>query len=344
MSTANADNHNNSNREMTIESADILRLIAAHLTECGLYEACRVLREESGVGSAGCLRAVHANFSSWASRGEWGTILESLSTLDLGRLPPSAVLLMADVHEMAILELAEAGELRLAFATLRLVEDELDKLPADEEAGGPSNKKTKTNEYVLSRKRDLEQRLAALVSLRNLKEKDASQQQQLPPDFYGKDTTKQQRRDDIGQRLADTIPVVPPSRLTSLLQQALKWQAYTGQLPRVQNHWPEDETIPENTNEDIDIAEYDLKDFLIKNDAQLEEGQTFDSIMEDEVTPTTDRRKLESKTLNTNSIKYMDDSIYKMGEICNNVIGFYKDFATRMDNNKNKLKLTEVNF
>ena len=37
----------------------------------------------------------------------------------------------------------------------------------------------------------------------------------------------------------------------------------------------------ENTNEDIDIAEYDLKDFLIKNDAQLEEGQTFDSIMED---------------------------------------------------------------
>ena len=37
----------------------------------------------------------------------------------------------------------------------------------------------------------------------------------------------------------------------------------------------------ENTNEDIDIAEFDLKDFLIKNDAQLEEGQTFDSIMED---------------------------------------------------------------
>ena len=36
----------------------------------------------------------------------------------------------------------------------------------------------------------------------------------------------------------------------------------------------------ENTNEDIDIAEFDLKDFLIKNDAQLEEGETFDSIME----------------------------------------------------------------
>jgi hypothetical protein len=26
----------------------------------------------------------------------------------------------------------------------------------------------------------------------------------------------------------------------------------------------------ENTNEDIDIAEFDLKDFVIKNDAQIE--------------------------------------------------------------------------
>lgn len=100
----------------------------------------------------------------------------------------------------------------------------------------------------------------------------------------------------------------------------------------------------ENTNEDIDIAEFDLKDFLIKNDAQLEDGQTFDSIMEDQAKPTTQRRKLESKTLNTNAINYMDDSIYKMGEICTNVVNFYKDFAGRMDNNKQKLKMTEVNF
>ena len=58
----------------------------------------------------------------------------------------------------------------------------------------------------------------------------------------------------------------------------------------------------ENTNEDIDIAQFDLKDFLVKNDAQLEEGQTFDSIMQDQVIPTTDRRKVESKTLITNAI------------------------------------------
>jgi len=34
-----------------IESSDILRLIQHHLTECGLHESCRMLREESGVGA-----------------------------------------------------------------------------------------------------------------------------------------------------------------------------------------------------------------------------------------------------------------------------------------------------
>ena len=36
----------------------------------------------------------------------------------------------------------------------------------------------------------------------------------------------------------------------------------------------------ENTNEDLDIALYDLKDFISKNDAQLDEDDTFDLIIE----------------------------------------------------------------
>ena len=59
-----------------------------------------------------------------------------------------------------------------------------------------------------------------------------------------------------------------------------------------------------NTNEDIDIAEADLLDFLQKNDAELEDGETLESIMAEKVMPTTVRRKLESKTLNLNAIKY----------------------------------------
>lgn len=100
----------------------------------------------------------------------------------------------------------------------------------------------------------------------------------------------------------------------------------------------------ENTNEDIDIAEFDLKDFLTKNDAQLKEGQTFDSIMADRVTPTTERRKLESKTLLTHSVKYMEDTDNRMSEICTNIINWFREFATKMDNNREKLKQTEINF
>jgi hypothetical protein len=71
----------------------------------------------------------------------------------------------------------------------------------------------------------------------------------------------------------------------------------------------------ENTNEDIDIAEFDLRDFVIKNDAPLPEGQTFDGILEKRVRPTTNRRKQESKVLITNSIAYMEQNDYKMQEI-----------------------------
>lgn len=99
-----------------------------------------------------------------------------------------------------------------------------------------------------------------------------------------------------------------------------------------------------NTNEDIDIAEADLLDFLQKNDAELEDGETLESIMAEKVMPTTVRRKLESKTLNLNAIKYQEDTETKMGEICENVINFYLKFAKTLDNNKEKLKATETNF
>ena len=100
----------------------------------------------------------------------------------------------------------------------------------------------------------------------------------------------------------------------------------------------------DNTNEDIDIAEFDLKDFLVKNDAQLDEGQSFDTIMEDRVIPTVQRRKLESDTLIKNSIKYMEELDEKMSDISINIVNFFRGFATRMDTNKEKLNTTEINF
>jgi hypothetical protein len=40
----------------------------------------------------------------------------------------------------------------------------------------------------------------------------------------------------------------------------------------------------------------------------------------------------------------MEETDNKMSEICTNVVNFFKDFATKMDSNREKLKQTEVNF
>jgi len=94
----------------------------------------------------------------------------------------------------------------------------------------------------------------------------------------------------------------------------------------------------ENTNEDADIAFDDLKDFLVKNDAQLEEGVTFDSIMEEQAAPVVEKRKQEAKTLITNAVKYMEDFDYRMNEICQNLVAWLRDLARRMDEQREKLK------
>lgn len=214
---------------LDVESADILRLIQSHLTEGGLHEACRVLREESGVAAAG---VCHSNFKSWALNGQWGMILENLATVDpqRSRIPRG---LVADVQESAILELADMGEVELAYAALRLCADDLDAVGWSE-----SDTPVAAVDAAIPRSRLIEQRLAALTSLRA----SAGQKQKMrvPSDFYGT-SSKEERRKKIGNRLAESVPVVPPSRLTSLLQQSLKWQAHTGELPMIRKHWDQED-------------------------------------------------------------------------------------------------------
>ena len=100
----------------------------------------------------------------------------------------------------------------------------------------------------------------------------------------------------------------------------------------------------ENTNEDIDIALDDLKDFIFKNDAELDEGVTYDIIIEKKAMPYVERRKLESKTLIMNAIAYQEEFDFKMSEMTNNIMAFFKEFATALDKNREKLKQTEINF
>lgn len=57
-----------------------------------------------------------------------------------------------------------------------------------------------------------------------------------------------------------------------------------------------------------------------------------------------DRRKLESKTLVLATVKYLDDFDYRMNELCTNMCNFFRDLATKLDTNKDKLRQTEMNF
>lgn len=83
---------------------------------------------------------------------------------------------------------------------------------------------------------------------------------------------------------------------------------------------------------------------MVKNDAQLKEGETFDSIMENRVQPTTNRRKEESKALLTNSVKYQEEMDNLVRDLTENCINFFKELGKKMDKNKEKLKQTEVAF
>jgi len=91
---------------LTVPSSEVLLLIQHHLTECGLYQA---VREESVVGATG----THSNLRSLSSSGRSVVIT---GVIDASVLPEE---LMADVHEMAILEVAEFGGMDVIRAALR---------------------------------------------------------------------------------------------------------------------------------------------------------------------------------------------------------------------------------
>lgn len=221
---------------LEVSAADVLRLIQAHLLEAGLSASAQTLQQESGVGLAGQLVS---NYQFHASSGQWGSVLSSLALLDLerARLPLD---LVAEAHEMAILELAEAGDLALAYSTYRLVQKQLEAtdLVTSEGADGAGTDQGSSTTTV-SRARILEQKLAALASVSSgvVDGKDTT----VPADFYGKGTSRQERRDSIGRRLQEAVPVMPKHRLTTLLQQAIQWQTHTGQTPRVRRLWGLDE-------------------------------------------------------------------------------------------------------
>lgn len=205
--------------ELTIPSASVLHLLGAHLTECGLHQTCTALQRESGVGLVASPHPPTAWYQ-WAVQGQWGQILEALRPLD--NVKKSVV---AAVYEMTILELAEQSEWDVAYATFRMVQRELELVPASssDDSSGIS----------MNVARLLEQKLAALASAKK-----------IPKDYYGDDSSRQERREQIGRQLQGCIPQQPKNRLRQLLQQSIKWQSYTGKLPQRRVEDDDDDAEP----------------------------------------------------------------------------------------------------
>ncbi|KAL7541480.1 hypothetical protein ACHAWF_006944, partial [Thalassiosira exigua] len=150
---------------LPVPSADVLRLVQAHLIESGLRSSASALRAESGgVGLPGLLPSTKGTLVDAARGGRWGEALKALDGLDLERAKAafaggaggrdgdrgdggdgdeggdaargdggsggSATPLeraVALAHETAVLELAEVGETDLAYAALRMCADTIDR-------------------------------------------------------------------------------------------------------------------------------------------------------------------------------------------------------------------------
>lgn len=237
---------------LDISSADIIQLIQHYLTECGLLESSKALLKETEIGCRGLLPHAQKNLLRCAKRGDWGVVLETLSTITVDDGTSNRRLssangkkeydeMLVEIHEMAILELADLGEMELAFATLKTCRPLLDSLAAVD--SNVSEEMSEMNKVDVIK--SLERKLNSVAALRssvvsstvNQDFKNMSESF-LPPDYwglYGK--TKQGRRDEIVKKMSTLIPIIPTSRLVALFQHAIKWQCHTGEIPMVKEVW-----------------------------------------------------------------------------------------------------------
>ena len=229
--------------EFTIDTADIVRLVLGWLTSMGFHTSARVLRDESGVGFVrGLLNP--STVVNQCRQGDWGSVLQALY------LCQDTSFCNSLLQEQIILELANEefssssnmGEnnsnshslLSLAYSVLRVHRDELDRVYMDEDDSSQPQPQQKSNNKNnlnrISMARSLEQRLAQLASNPS---KYSEQPEERRKVLFGTTTSKQQRRNKVADTVEQTLRQVPKDRLPILIQQAIKWQAYTGQLPFV---------------------------------------------------------------------------------------------------------------
>eukprot|EP00009_Paramoeba_aestuarina_P001976 CAMPEP_0201512948 /NCGR_PEP_ID=MMETSP0161_2-20130828/5107_1 /ASSEMBLY_ACC=CAM_ASM_000251 /TAXON_ID=180227 /ORGANISM="Neoparamoeba aestuarina, Strain SoJaBio B1-5/56/2" /LENGTH=244 /DNA_ID=CAMNT_0047908987 /DNA_START=51 /DNA_END=782 /DNA_ORIENTATION=+ len=195
--------------KMEVDGSNVIQLIQQFLKENGLHRSLATLQDESQVS----INTVDnmESFTNSIVKGEWDIVLNTISSL---KLPESKLMTL---YEHIVIEMTELREMSTARAILR-----------------------QTLPMTLMKQQDPERylRIEHLVARSTF----------IASDSYPDGMTKQQRRSQIAQALADEVTVVPPSRLLSLLQQAMKWQQHEGMLPQGTQFDLFKGTIPTSSN------------------------------------------------------------------------------------------------
>lgn len=178
-----------------VDARDILTLIHQFLTEAGLPHTASTLLAEADIGANIADESAAAALLAHVAAGRWDAVVGEIAHM---HLPPRVLM---DVYEQIVRELAEAREIEAGRALLR-----------------------------------------GALPLQLLRREDASRFARLEhvlarPHFDARDAymdggTKEAARAGLARQLREYVVTVPPSRLVTLLAQALKWQAHTGTLPR----------------------------------------------------------------------------------------------------------------
>eukprot|EP01147_Barroeca_monosierra_P006680 gene6679-7546_t len=177
---------------LEIESGDVICIVLQYLKENNLMETYNSLLAETGI-----TMNVVDNLETFlvdVRHGHWDTVLKTITHL---KLPDETLKLL---YEQIVLELIEMKEIGAARSLLR-----------------------QTDPMISLKKNDPDRYLR----LEHLMAQDFFDARQA----YGEGISRDMKRATIAEELASAVTVAPPSRLLTLLQQAVKWQQHCGILP-----------------------------------------------------------------------------------------------------------------
>ena len=176
-----------------IPSSEVIQLILQFLRENQLYSSLHALQEETQVGLNSVADVDKLRHA--ILHGQWDVVLSSTTAM---RLPPS---ILMDLYEQVVVELVELRDVDTAKALLR-----------------------QSPPLSVSMKKEAPTRYLRLDHLCGKSAFDVHM-------AYPAGQTKEGRRQAIAQALTSELTAVPPSRLLTLLTQAVKWQRLQGLLP-----------------------------------------------------------------------------------------------------------------